>query len=52
MSQFSYCPLTWTFNARRVNVKINSIQEKASHHDRILRFEKLLIGDHSISIHQ
>ena len=52
MSQFSYCPGTWIFNARRVNAKINSIQEKASHHDRILRLEILLIGDRSISIHQ
>ena len=28
-SQFKYCPLTWMFHSRKLNNKINSLQERA-----------------------
>ena len=30
-SQFNYCPLTWMFNSRQLNAKINIL------HERVLR---------------
>ena len=28
-SQFNYCPLIWIFHSRRLDNKINNVQEKA-----------------------
>ena len=53
-SQFSYCPLIWMFHSRRLNNKINSIQERPlriTYQNNTLTFHKLLNKDDSVSIH-
>ena len=44
-SQFSYCPLIWMFHSRRLNNKINSINERAlriRYQDNTSAFQELL----------
>ena len=53
-SQFSYCPLIWMFCTRKMNRKINHIQERALrlvYEDYITPFNELLIKDNSVTIH-
>ena len=51
-AQFSYCPLTWMFNNRKINNKINKLHEKClrtiynnntSTYSRKQHFQKLII---------
>ena len=54
-SQFQYCPLVWMFHSRKVNHKINRIQERALrivYKDYDLDFDELLTKDSSVTIHQ
>ena len=49
-SQFGYCPLTWMFNGRQANSRINRIHERALrivYKDNTLSFQDLLIKDKS-----
>ena len=53
-SQFGYCPLIWMFHSRRLNNKINYIDERAlriTYQDHISTFQELLNKDNSGSIH-
>ena len=53
-SQFSYCPLIWTFHSRSLNNKINSIHERAlriTYQDNTSIFQELQNKDNSISIY-
>ena len=54
-SQFGYCPIVWMFHSRRLNNKINSIQERAIrlvYNDNISPFDELLSKDKSVTIHE
>ena len=54
-SQFGYCPLIWMFHSRKVNSKINHLQERSLrivYNDYITSFEDLLKEDTSFKIHQ
>ena len=47
-SQFGYCPLIWMFHSRKVNRKINHLQERSLrivYNDYITSFENLLKKD-------
>ena len=53
-SQFGYCPLIWMFHSRKVNCKINHLQERSLrivYNDYINLFEDLLKKDISFKIH-
>ena len=53
-SQFGYCPLLWMFHSRKINNKINKIQERALrlvYQQENLTFDELLTKDNSFSIH-
>ena len=53
-SQFGYCPLVWMFCSRRLNHRINKIQERALrivYRDQSSTFEDLLTRDGSVSHH-
>ena len=53
-SQCGYCPLIWMFHSRRLNIKTNSIHERAlriTYQDHISAFPELLNKDDSISIY-
>ena len=53
-SQFEYCPLIWMFRSRKVNTKINHLQERSLrifYNDHITSFEDLLKKDKSCKIH-
>ena len=53
-SQFSYCPLLWMFCSRKLNRKINHIQERGLrmvYQDYTSSFKELLEKDGSICIH-
>ena len=53
-SQFGYCPLIWMFHSRKVNSKINHLQERSLrivYNDYITSFEDLLKKDNSFKIH-
>ena len=53
-SQFCYCPLVWMFCSRKMNHKINRIQERALrivYLDYYSNFEELLKKDGSVTIH-
>ena len=53
-SQFRYCPLIWMFHSRKVNSKINHLQERSLrivYNDYITSFEDLLKKDNSFKIH-
>ena len=54
-SQFGYCPLIWMFHSRKLNNRINNIQERALRivfRDYKSTFQKLLKQNKSVSIHQ
>ena len=54
-SQFAYCPLAWMFHNRKVNSKINRLQERALrllYKDDISTFEQLLERAGAYTIHQ
>ena len=54
-SQFGYCPLVWMFHSRKLNNRINTIQERALrlvYKDKISNFQKLLEIDNSVTIHE
>ena len=54
-SNFYYCPLVWIFHSRRVNNRINLIQEKAVriiYKDNNSSFEELLRKENSLTIYQ
>ena len=53
-SKFVYCPLIWMFRSRRVNSKINHLQERCLriiYNDYITLFEDLLKKENSIKVH-
>ena len=53
-SQFGYCPLIWMFHSRKVNYKINHLQERSLrivYNDNITSFEDLRKNDNSFKIH-
>ena len=53
-SQFRYCLLIWMFHSRKVNSKINHLQERSLrivYNDYITSFEDLLKIDNSFKIH-
>ena len=53
-SQFKYCPLTWMFHSRKLNNKINRLQERALrlvYNDFNSSFRQLLDEDNSFTIH-
>ena len=53
-SQFGYFPLIWMFHSRKVNSKINHLQERSLrivYIDYIAAFEDLLKKDNSFKIH-
>ena len=54
-SQFGYCPLIWMFHSRKVNSKINHLQDRSLrivYNDYISSFEDLLKKDTSFKIYQ
>ena len=54
-SQFGYCPLIWMFHSRKLNNKINKLQERALrivYKDTHSSFEELLRRDNSFTLHQ
>ena len=54
-SQFNYCPLIWMFRSRKLNNRINKIQERALrlvYKDNKLTFDDHLKLDNSVTIHQ
>ena len=53
-SQFGYCPLIWMFYSRKVNSKINHLQEpylRIAYNVYITSFEDLLKKDNSFKIY-
>ena len=53
-SQFGYCPRFWFFCSRKINNRINRIQERALrivYKDYVSTFAQLLEKDSSVSIH-
>ena len=53
-SQFSYCPLVWMFCSKKLNAKINRIQERVLrmvYLDYTSSFEDLLKKDGAITVH-
>ena len=53
-SQFGYCPLVWFFCSRKINNRINRIQERALrivYKDYVSTFAQLLQKDSFVSIH-
>ena len=54
-SQFGYCALVWMFHSRKLNNRINKIQERALrlvHSDKYSNLQQLLNKDRSVSIHE
>ena len=54
MAQFSYCPLTWMFHSRKLNNKINKLNERCLrivYNDNTSSFDELLETDNSVSVH-
>ena len=54
-SHFGYCPLVWMFHSRKLNNRINTIQEstlRLMYKDKISNFQKLLEIDNSVTIHE
>ena len=54
LSQFGYCPLVWMFYSRKLNNRINKLQERALrlvYEDNISSFNELLDRDESYTIH-
>ena len=54
MAQFSYCPLIWMFNSRKLNNKIIKLYEiclQIAYCDNTSCFEELLETHNSVSVH-
>ena len=54
-SQFGYCPMVWMFHSRKLNSRINKIQERALrlvYNDKSSNFQQLLDKDKSVTIHE
>ena len=54
-SQFGYCPLVWMCHSRKMNNKINKIQERALrivYNDANSTYEEMLAKDGSVTIQQ
>ena len=54
-SQFSYCPLIWTFCSRELNDEMNRIHKRGLrvvYLDYTSSFEELLQKDNSVTVHQ
>ena len=54
-SQFSYCPLVWTFHRTTLNIRINKIHERALGlvcQNNTLYFTDLLERGNSVTIHE
>ena len=52
-SQFGYCSLIWMFHSRKVNSKINHLQERSLrivYNDYIISFEDSLKKDNSFKV--
>ena len=52
--QFAYCPLVWMFHNRKLNNRINKLQEKSLRlvrNDNTSPFYELLQKDNSFTIH-
>ena len=55
ISQFQYCPLVWMSHSRKMNIKINSVQERALRKackDHSSSFATLLEKNSSVAIHE
>ena len=55
LSHFSYYSLIWMFHDRKIENKINKIQERAlriAYRDNTSQFKELLEKDNSVSVHQ
>ena len=53
--QFNYCPLTWMFQSRKLNNKINRLHERCLrliYSDKGSSYEELLDNDNSVPIQQ
>ena len=53
-SQFGYCPMVWMFHSRKLNSRINKIQERALrlvYNDKSSNFQQLLDKDKSVTIY-
>ena len=53
-SQFNYCPLVWSCHSRKLNNKLNRLQERTLrivYNDKSSTFYKLLEKDKSVTIH-
>ena len=53
-SQFGYCPLVWMYHSRKLNNRINKIQERALrlvYNDNKSNLKELLEKDKSVTIH-
>ena len=53
-SQFSYNPLTWMMQSRKLNNKINRLHERClrvAYNNNLYSFEGLLERDNSFSVH-
>ena len=54
-SQFGYCPLVWMFHSRKLNNRINKIQERSLrivYNDQTSTFRQLLRNYNSFTIHE
>ena len=54
-SDFSYCPIVWMFHSKKIDNRINRIQERALrivYQDYSSCFEDLLQKDNSLTNHQ
>ena len=55
MSKFSYCPLIWMCDSRRINNQINKLHERALrlvYNDKSSSFRERLERDNSVTIHE
>ena len=51
ISQFGYCPMVWMFHSRVLNNRMNERALRLVYQDHNSTFEKLLIMDNSVTIH-
>ena len=53
-AQFSYCPLTWMFHSRKLNIKINKLKERCLqivYNKNTPTYEELLETNNFFSVH-
>ena len=53
-SQFNYCPLVWMNHSRKLNNRINNLQERSlriAYNDYRSSFDELLQKDNSVTVH-